>query len=126
MVRQSAGGSRALCLLQTMQHYNQGFLPISFNNVWINNAARCQNEFMMLLRNRDNLFTPFVRLTSSSIQPLVVLPRTWANFNNEDIKILRDKQEFKTELKKYLISLLSSTVVCNRLLCPTCHLRIVN
>jgi hypothetical protein len=112
--------------LQTMQHYNQGFLPVSFNNVWINNAARCQNEFMMLLRNRENLFTPFVRLTSSSIQPLVVLPRTWANFNNEDVKILRDKQEFKSELKKHLISLLSSTVVCNRLLCPTCHLRFAN
>jgi Reverse transcriptase (RNA-dependent DNA polymerase) len=112
--------------LKLMQQYTQGFLPVSFNNVWVINAARCQNEFMMMLRNRENLHTPFVRLTSSSLQPLVVLPKTWSQFQNEDIKILREKEEFKFELKKYLLSLLSDTVICNRLLCPSCHLLLAN
>jgi hypothetical protein len=108
--------------LQTMQFYTQGFLPISFNNVWVNNASRYQNEFILQLRNRENILIPFARLTSSLSQPFVNLPRTWCQFPNENIKILRNKPEFKAELKKYLLAELASTVQCNRLLCPTCHL----
>jgi hypothetical protein len=44
--------------LQTMQFYTQGFLPISFNNVWVNNASRYQNEFILQLRNRENILIP--------------------------------------------------------------------
>jgi hypothetical protein len=108
--------------LQTMQFYTQGYLPISFNNVWVNNASRYQNEFILQLRNRENINIPFVRLTSSTIQPLVNLPRTWCQFPNENIKILRNKLDFKAELKKFLLAELASIVRCNRLLCPTCHL----
>jgi hypothetical protein len=110
--------------LQTMQFYTQGFLPISFNNVWVNNASRYQNEFVLQLRNRENILIPFARLTSSLSQPLVNLPRTWCQFPNENIKIIRNKPEFKAELKKFLLAELASTVQCNRLLCPTCHLTI--
>jgi hypothetical protein len=63
--------------LQTMQFYTQGYLPVSFNNVWVFNASRYQQEFVIQLRNRENIHIPFVRLTSSSIQPLVNIPRTW-------------------------------------------------
>jgi hypothetical protein len=32
--------------------------------------------------------------------PLVNLPKTWENFTNEDIKILRDPLEFHLKLKR--------------------------
>jgi hypothetical protein len=83
-----------------MQFYTKGYLPVSFNNVWFNNASRYQQEFVLQLRNRENIHIPFARLTSSSTQPLVNLPRTWCQFPNENIKILRNKLEFKAEFKK--------------------------
>jgi hypothetical protein len=108
--------------LQFMQQYNQGFLPVSFNNVWLNNADRYREDFILSLRNRENLYIPFARLQSSFIQPYVNLPRTWSTFDDENVKILRNKLEFNRELKKYFLNKLSSNVQCNRLLCPTCHL----
>jgi hypothetical protein len=65
------------------------------------------------IKNRGNIY---------SIQPLVNIPRTWCQFTNENIKILRNKLEFKTELKKFLLAELASTVQCYRLLCHSCHL----
>jgi hypothetical protein len=84
-----------------MQHYNQGFLPNSFNNVWLRNESRCREDFLMALRNSENWNIPFTRLHSSTLHPLVNLPRLWSQFNNEDIKIMRNKLEFNMELKKH-------------------------
>jgi hypothetical protein len=108
--------------LQFMQHYNQGFLPEVFDNVWLTNATRCREDFMMALRNRENLNIPHARLQSSMIQPFINLPRLWSQLEDEDIKITRNKPEFNLKLKKYFLNKLSSIVTCNRLLCPTCHL----
>jgi hypothetical protein len=108
--------------LQTMQYYTQGYLPVSFNNVWVNNASRHQQEFIRQLRNSENIQIPFARLTSSTLHPFINLPRTWCHFQNENIKILRNKLEFKAELKKFLLAELASNIHCNRLLCPSCHL----
>jgi hypothetical protein len=98
------------------------FLSISFNNVWLQNAERHREDFVLALRNSENLHVPFARLHSSSIQPYIKLPRMWAQFENEHIKILRNKLEFNGELKKYFLGKLSSRITCNRLLCPSCHL----
>jgi hypothetical protein len=38
-----------------MHQFNQGFLPILCRNAWINNAAWCQNEFIILFFNRENI-----------------------------------------------------------------------
>ena len=57
-----------------------------------------------------------------SKHPLINFPKTWLEFNCENIKILRNKIEFKTELKKHLLNELASVINCSRLLCPTCHL----
>jgi hypothetical protein len=108
--------------LQFMQHYFQGFLPTSFNNVWLSNATRHREDFVLALRNSENINIPFARLHSSSIQPLVNLPRLWSQFEEEDVKILRNKLEFNHKLKEFFLKKLSPTVHCNRLLCPTCHL----
>ncbi len=111
--------------LQIMQRYRQGFLPTAFNRVWLTNEERSNNqnqEVRIVLRNHQNLWIPAHRLTSSAKQPLIKLPKTWIEFTQEDIKIIRNKNEFNAKLKNYLISELSNTVTCNRLLCPTCHL----
>ena len=108
--------------LQFMQHYIQGFLPVSFNNIWLTNEERRAEDHHRILRNNNELFVPFVRLSSLLKHPLIYLPTTWLDFTNENIKILRNKIEFKAELKKFLLSELSSIISCDRLLCPTCHL----
>ncbi len=106
-----------------MQRYHQGFLPSAFNNTWINNQERrSRDQLTMILRNNDNLYIPFARLTSSIKQPFINLPKTWSSFNVENIKIIRDKNEFKFKLKEYLLNSLSENITCGRLLCPACHL----
>ena len=108
--------------LQIMQNYKQGFLPSSFNKTWLTNHERRNEDIQITLRNDQLLTVPFVRLTSSTKQPLYMLPKTWIEFTNENVKIIRNKSEFKTLLKKHLISELDDVINCNRLLCPSCHL----
>ena len=109
--------------LQFMQHFIQGFLPASFNSVWLTNEERRPEDMQRrILSNNDQLFVPFTRLLSLSKHPLINFPKTWLEFNCENIKILRNKIEFKTELKKQLLNELASVINCSRLQCPTCHL----
>jgi len=110
--------------IQIMQQYKQGFLPPSFNHTWITNAERRNDDIQIILRNDQNLSLPFSRLSSSLRQPLRNLHKTWIEFKNETIKIVRNKLEFKSLLKKHLLEELSSTINCTRLLCPSCHLNI--
>jgi len=108
--------------LQIMQHYKQGFLPNSFDNTWITNQERRNKDIQITLRNDQLLTIPFVRLSSSMNQPLFKLPRLWLDFKDENVKIIRNKIEFKLKLKSHLLSELNETPNCSRLLCPTCHL----
>ena len=108
--------------LQFMQNYVQGFLPTTFNTVWLTNEERRQEEVYRTLCNNNQLFIPFTRLAKLSKHPLIIFPKTWVEFSNVDIKIIRNKIEFKIKLKKYLLGELSDTIICNRLLCPFCHL----
>ena len=105
-----------------MQHFIQGFLPISFNNVWSTNEERRSENSRHILSNSDELTIPFTRLATLIKHPFINLPKTWIEFKNENVKILRNKIEFKIKLKKHLLSELSSVITCNRLLCPSCHL----
>lgn len=108
--------------LQFMQHYKQGFLPASFNNIWLTNSERRNEDLRITLRNDQMLAIPYTRLQNSQKFPLIVLPKTWINFQNEDVKIIRNKKEFNSSLKTHLLSELSAVIICNRLLCPNCHL----
>ena len=111
-----------------MQRFVQGFLPTAFANAWITNQDRRRGDTLdnvnvqRILRNSENLYIPSPRLTSLNRQPYFNLPKTWANFQEYDIKIIRLKLEFNIKLKRKLISQLSDTVYCSRLFCPTCHL----
>ncbi len=112
-----------------MQKYTQGLLPNSFSNIWITNqerrdAANINNEELRyILRNGEDFYIPFARLTSSLKQPYYNLPKTWSSFDNPEIKLIINKNEFNLKLKRYLLSQLSATINCGRLLCPACHLR---
>ena len=76
---------------------------LPFSNIWLTNEERRAEEMHhCILRNNNLLYVPFVRLSTLSKHPLDNLPKTWLDFNNENIKILRNKIEFKAELKKYL------------------------
>jgi hypothetical protein len=105
-----------------MQRYVQGFQPTSFNDVWVTNAARRQDGNVELtLRNDQNLHIPFLRLSSRLSQPLVKLPRLWSEFNNLNVKHIRDKIVFNRDLKKHFCNELSNNINCNRLYCPACQ-----
>ena len=110
--------------LQLMQKFKQGFLPISFNQTWSDNRVRRGDQFEISLRNENLLNIPFARLSSSLKLPLINLPRTWENFQNEAVKIIRNKLEFNCKLKEHLLGELSEIIICNRLFCPACHIRV--
>jgi hypothetical protein len=108
--------------LQFMQQYVRGLLPVSFNNLWITNEAHRAQATPMVLRNDAEFFIPSSRLAQCSLLPYYSFPRSWRDFDqlNPAISILRNKNEFNTELKTYFIKKLSSAFVCNRLFCPSC------
>lgn len=107
--------------LQFMQHYLQGFLPISFNNTWTLNVARRHENFQLQLRNDEEIDIPFARLSLTDRQPLSRIPRTWLEFQNENIKIIRNKCTFNKDLKEHFLSKLNGNFKCERLLCLQCH-----
>jgi len=110
--------------LQFMQRYVQGFLPFSFNETWVTRAAFRGSSAPMLLRNSDDLFIPFARINQTAVFPYYSFPRLWSSFYSDfsSISILRDKNEFNSELKKHLLNALSSNPNCTRLFCPSCSL----
>ena len=107
-----------------MPHFTQGFLQIAFNNVWTTNEARRAEDIRQILRNSNSsdLAIPFTRLASLTKHPFIHLPKTWIEFKNENVKIFRNKTEFKISLKNHLLGELFLAITCNRLLCPSCHL----
>jgi hypothetical protein len=112
--------------LQFVQRFIQGFLPASFNNIWITNEARRSETVSMVLRNHDEFYMPTSRLHSFDNFPLYSFPRSWVNFQNENIKFIRNVLEFNLSLKNHLIDNLSSTVVCVKAYCPSCNHLLLN
>jgi hypothetical protein len=109
--------------LQFIQQYQQGFLPSIFNETWTPASLRRADDFHINLRNNDDLAVavPFARMNLTERQPLTHFPKVWQNFENENIKFIRNKLEFKQKLKEHLLGLLKNVVTCDRLLCPQCH-----
>jgi hypothetical protein len=112
--------------LQVMHNYINGYLPSQFNTTWTSSEERRRDDFNIVLRNGNVLETPFTRLSMSSLHPYVKMPKSWISFENEEIKILRGKNEFNQKLKTFLLSKLSSVVNCSRMFCPTCSLNNLN
>ena len=110
--------------IQFMQKFTQGYLPSSFNDVWVTNRIRRAGQDHVELRNNDDINIPFSRLVATERQPLSAFPKLWASFPDEQIKFIRNVPEFNLSLKKHFLQLLSSIPNCNRLLCPHCHLNV--
>ena len=106
--------------LQFMQRFSQQFLPDSFNNTWVRNDIRAIGENEIQLRNHADLQPNFSTYFTLDKFPLYNYPKIWQNFSDEQIKFIRNKNEFDTKLKSYFLNDLSSTVNCSRLLCPAC------
>jgi hypothetical protein len=107
--------------LQIIHKFKFGYLPVSFSNVWCTNEDRRNEEYEITLRNQSQLNIPFARLSSSLRQPLINLPKTWENFQNEILKAESNQLLFKSKLKEHLLAELPNIIVCNRLLCHACH-----
>jgi hypothetical protein len=112
-------------VIQFMQRYTQGFLPVIFNNTWITNAVRRgDGGELAALRNGAELHIPPARTNQTDSHPLTNFPRTWVAMAEESAEIcfIRNKVEFDRKLKKHLLAKLSPVVICNRLLyCPSCN-----
>ena len=108
--------------VQFMHSFKNDFLPNSFQNTWVTNRIRRDNQAEIELRNDDLYAIPFARTTILSRMPLTSFPKIWESFPNEEIKFVRNKLEFNSKLKLHYLDQLNSVPVCNRLLCPACHL----
>ena len=97
--------------------------PSALHNIWIRNRERRQldNNYLYELRNDNDFYIPYSQTDFISRLPLHHLPTLW-NSLPPDLQIICNKYEFNFKLKNYLIDLLSETPICNRLLCPNCHL----
>jgi hypothetical protein len=107
--------------LQFVQRFIQGFLPSSFNNIWIKNEARRAENVSMVLRNHNEFFVPTSRLKTFENFPLYLFPKLWVNFQNENIKFIRNIHEFNLSLKEHFIDKLSLNIVCEKAYCPSCN-----
>ncbi len=106
--------------LQFMQQFSQNFLPLSFNETWMTNAIRMQGQAQIELRNANDIHIPFARLSSTMQHPLTCFPRLWHDFEDDQIKFIRNRLEFNKKLKLHFLNKLSPVPVCNRLFCPNC------
>jgi len=104
----------------SLQRFVQGLLPVSFNNIWITDDAFRSGLSSTPLRNIDDFYIPFARLTQTANHPYFLFPRLWDDFKQENIKSLRNKIEFHKELKHYSINNLLFTADCQHLFCPSC------
>ena len=88
---------------------------------WSLNNERRAEEFHMNLRNNEAMDVPFARLMSLERHLLTRFPKLWFEFNNENVKIIRNKPMFNKELKTFFLDQLNEVVTCDRLFCAQCH-----
>jgi hypothetical protein len=110
--------------LQFMQRFTQKFLPEAFNATWITNIIRREGQSQISLRNDDDLYAPPATLSLTSNHPLSTLPKIWDSFVDENIKFIRDKQEFDKALKTHFLKKLPKDVKCNNPFCPSCVMHV--
>ena len=85
--------------LQFMQNFIQGLLPEIIMEEWELSNNRRQNQVQVVLRNHNEIYEPFARMSFSEKLPLCSLPKIWNSFEDNSIKIIRDKIELKKNLK---------------------------
>ena len=109
--------------LQFFQQFKNGILPSGLRNMW-STTSELNPDRLYRLRNDDDIRIPISRLAHFNNFPLYSIPQAWSEFNEEEIKIQRNKILFNSMLKKYLLGSLDENFKCSRLLCPHCHLNL--
>jgi Reverse transcriptase (RNA-dependent DNA polymerase) len=107
---------------QVMYRYTNDLLPASFRNTWPTNQMRRGIEDHHVLRNANKIFVQHNRLCFTDRFPLTNVPKIWNSLPNDVTITDVSPLTFKLRLKEHFLSLLSATVNCSRLLCPSCHL----
>jgi len=105
--------------IQFMNRFEQGLLPSLFNLEWPSNADVNPHEYQ--LRNRNDLNLPFARTTFVQKSPYYAFPCTWLNFDNNEIKIQRNKILLNKLLKKHFLDELDPNYRCNKTFCVQCN-----
>jgi hypothetical protein len=111
-----------------MHHFTFSHLPTSFSNMWVTNASchEPEDHLHRELCNADDFYVPFSWLTSLDRHPLFNFPKLWNEFPYPEIKSTAHKSIFKQTLKKHFINELQDNYKCAHLLCPHCHLWVMN
>ncbi len=98
-------------ILQFIQRFLQGFLPVSFNKTWVTNAgAQAGGVPGRTSQWRWSVSAFCSRTSLIERQPLAKFPQIWHEFPDENIKIQRNKLIFNEELKKHFLDKLKGTV----------------
>jgi len=97
--------------------------PSSLHNVWLKNRdLRIRTgTYNRELRNDDDFHVPFSRTNQIERFPLSTFPKIWNELPAE-ITFIRKPTEFKEKIKTFLLEKIPQNFICNRLVCPTCHL----
>jgi hypothetical protein len=106
--------------LQFMHRFVHNHLPASLNGSWMTNDERRNGA--RSLQNQDDIHTPPSRTVATGRQPLSAFPRLWKEFEDVGLKSQPNKNSFNFNLKKLFLNKLDENYICNRLLCPHCHL----
>ena len=89
--------------LQTMHSFVINLLPSQFNNLWLTNRQKREIDNQdqdqdqdrdIHLRNDSQFYIKFTRLSSTQRQPIIIFPKAWNEFTNEEIKNTRTKPQF--------------------------------
>lgn len=104
--------------LKFMFEYKNNLAPRSFYNTW---NTRGDRNFHYGLRNTHLYDIPRYKHDYIGRLPLCKIPRTWNEFHDpKNIRYLPSFNNFCSKLKKELLDRIP--VLCNRLICGSCHL----
>jgi hypothetical protein len=81
-----------------------------------------QDDAGASLRNDNDLFILLVKYAHLDNSPIFEFLKILNNFEETLIESVHSKLEFNNKFKKYFLEQLADNYVCNRLLCPHCHL----
>lgn len=106
--------------LQFMHLFINNKLPEFTLEDWTRNEDRQVTQ--RRLRNFNEVFVPFARTAQTEKLPLTSFPKIWTEFEQNDLKLVRSKIEFKIKFKQFFLDQLLENYKCERLLCPHCTL----
>ena len=105
--------------LQFMHDHKFSHLPRSFNNVW---RTVAESNVLYPIRNNQDYRIVRARICLTERLPICRFPKIWNDYQSDVLKNIFSRNAFKIKLRKELLD--SINIVCTRLLCPICHLRL--